>query len=168
MSGSCLICRSRNNNNLQVSCTASTATFQTRGPVFHPYMYRLRLPTYSVVSRQCITSSSFANCPTSLSLSSRSATTPQHRLKMNSAESSFKPDAAGADPKQLGYIPHLKLNDGEEIPMVSPPPPPGCPALNSSVTNECDRSRMGSARRTSKRVAPTPPTPSTRKLSRIL
>ncbi|KAH8770118.1 aldo/keto reductase [Diaporthe sp. PMI_573] len=32
---------------------------------------------------------------------------------------SFKPDAAGTDPKQLGYIPHLKLNDGEEIPMIA-------------------------------------------------
>lgn len=39
---------------------------------------------------------------------------------MNSAGASFKPDATGADPKQLEYIPHLKLNDGEEIPMVSP------------------------------------------------
>lgn len=38
---------------------------------------------------------------------------------MNSAGASFKQDATGADPKQLGYIPHLKLNDGEEIPMVS-------------------------------------------------
>lgn len=87
-------------------------------------MYRLRLPTYSVVSRQ---SSSFATGPPCLSLSSRSATTARHRLEMNSAESSFKPDAAGADPKQLGYIPHLKLNDGEEIPMVRPPPPTKVP-----------------------------------------
>jgi hypothetical protein len=39
---------------------------------------------------------------------------------MNSAAASFKPDAAGADPKQLGYVPYLKLNDGNEIPMVSP------------------------------------------------
>ncbi|POS77839.1 aldehyde reductase 1 [Diaporthe helianthi] len=38
---------------------------------------------------------------------------------MNSAGSSFKPDAAGADPKQLGYIPHLRLGDGQEIPMIA-------------------------------------------------
>ncbi|KAJ0125187.1 ldehyde reductase 1 [Diaporthe amygdali] len=38
---------------------------------------------------------------------------------MNSAGASFKPDATGADPKQLEYIPHLKLNDGEEIPMIA-------------------------------------------------
>lgn len=44
---------------------------------------------------------------------------------MNSEGASFKPDATGADPKQLGYIPHLKLNDGIEIPMVSPTNLPG-------------------------------------------
>lgn len=41
--------------------------------------------------------------------------------KMNSAEASHKADATGADPKQLGYVPSLKLNDGNEIPMVSMP-----------------------------------------------
>lgn len=43
-------------------------------------------------------------------------------VRMNSAEASFTPDATGADPKQLGYLPNLKLNDGHEIPIVSPPP----------------------------------------------
>lgn len=40
--------------------------------------------------------------------------------KMNSTEASFKPDATGADPKQLAYLPDLKLNDGHEIPIVRP------------------------------------------------
>lgn len=35
--------------------------------------------------------------------------------------SAFKPDASGAAPKQMDYIPHLKLNDGNEIPLVSVP-----------------------------------------------
>lgn len=44
---------------------------------------------------------------------------PRRYFKMNSVEASFKPDATGVDPKQLGYLPNLKLNDGHEIPMVS-------------------------------------------------
>lgn len=40
---------------------------------------------------------------------------------MNSAEASHQPDASGAAPKQLGYVPTLKLNDGNEIPMVLKP-----------------------------------------------
>lgn len=38
---------------------------------------------------------------------------------MNSIPSSFTPDASGAAPKQAGHIPFLKLNDGNQIPMVS-------------------------------------------------
>lgn len=38
---------------------------------------------------------------------------------MNSIESSFKPDATGQAPKQMEYIPYLKLNDGHEIPMLA-------------------------------------------------
>ncbi|KAH6645960.1 aldo/keto reductase [Truncatella angustata] len=38
---------------------------------------------------------------------------------MNSATSAFKPDASGVSPKQAGYIPHLKLNDGNDIPMFA-------------------------------------------------
>ncbi|KAI0394955.1 aldo/keto reductase [Xylariaceae sp. FL0594] len=37
---------------------------------------------------------------------------------MNSIAGSFKPDASGASPKQMGHIPSLKLNDGHEIPML--------------------------------------------------
>lgn len=77
-----------------------------------------RLPRYSV-SRQFITPSSCAFLPTCLSLSPRS-TFAARQFNMNSDGASFKPDATGTDPKQLGYIPHLKFNDGEEIPMVSP------------------------------------------------
>lgn len=40
-------------------------------------------------------------------------------IKMNSIGSTFEPDASGASPKQLPYIPSLKLNDGNEIPMVT-------------------------------------------------
>ncbi|GAB1313045.1 Alpha-keto ester reductase [Madurella fahalii] len=37
---------------------------------------------------------------------------------MNSETSGFKPDASGTAPKQLEYIPNLKLSDGNEIPML--------------------------------------------------
>ncbi|KXX81198.1 NADPH-dependent conjugated polyketone reductase C1 [Madurella mycetomatis] len=37
---------------------------------------------------------------------------------MNSETSEFKPDASGTAPKQLEYIPNLKLSDGNEIPML--------------------------------------------------
>ncbi|KAL2136716.1 hypothetical protein VTI74DRAFT_2127 [Chaetomium olivicolor] len=37
---------------------------------------------------------------------------------MNSETSGYKPDASGTAPKQLEYIPHLKLSDGNEIPML--------------------------------------------------
>lgn len=37
---------------------------------------------------------------------------------MNSATSTSAPDASGEPPKQLEYIPNLKLSDGNEIPMV--------------------------------------------------
>lgn len=37
---------------------------------------------------------------------------------MNSIASSYEPDASGKTPKQLEYIPNLKLSDGNEIPMV--------------------------------------------------
>ncbi|KAK4250135.1 NADP-dependent oxidoreductase domain-containing protein [Corynascus novoguineensis] len=37
---------------------------------------------------------------------------------MNSATAGFQPDASGTDPKQSDYIPNLKLNDGNEIPML--------------------------------------------------
>lgn len=133
--------------------------------LFHLFMYRIRLPRY-LVPRQFTTPSSCAIRQTCLSLSSRSTSTAHQRPKMNSAEASFKPDAAGADPKQLGYIPHLKLNDGEEIPMVSPTEVP-CPSVKPLMTNKCDRSPTGSAPQISKRVALTPPAPSTRRLSRI-
>ncbi|KAF6820009.1 NADPH-dependent alpha-keto amide [Colletotrichum sojae] len=39
---------------------------------------------------------------------------------MNSILSTFKPDASGTPPKQVPYIPWLKLNDGNEIPMTVP------------------------------------------------
>ncbi|KAJ8119304.1 hypothetical protein O1611_g10636 [Lasiodiplodia mahajangana] len=38
---------------------------------------------------------------------------------MHSIAASFKPDSSGESPKQLGYIPNLKLNDGYEIPMFA-------------------------------------------------
>lgn len=85
--------------------------------LFHPYMYRL---PRSFVSRQFISPSSCTFRPTCLSLNPRSTFTARHCPNMNSDGASFKPDATGTDPKQLGYIPHLKFNDGEEIPMVSP------------------------------------------------
>lgn len=37
---------------------------------------------------------------------------------MNSVGATYQPDASGTPPKQLSYIPNLKLNDGNEIPMV--------------------------------------------------
>ncbi|KAL1884356.1 hypothetical protein VTK73DRAFT_50 [Phialemonium thermophilum] len=37
---------------------------------------------------------------------------------MNSIGASYKPDATGTDPKQTGSVPSLKLNDGNEIPMI--------------------------------------------------
>ena len=39
---------------------------------------------------------------------------------MNSITSTSEPDASGTPPKQLEYIPSLKLSDGHEIPMVCP------------------------------------------------
>ncbi|KAI0970939.1 aldo/keto reductase [Xylaria arbuscula] len=36
---------------------------------------------------------------------------------MHSITASFRPDASGTGPKQLDYIPNLKLNDGHEIPL---------------------------------------------------
>ncbi|ROW06420.1 hypothetical protein VMCG_04412 [Cytospora schulzeri] len=38
---------------------------------------------------------------------------------MNSIQSSYKPDATGQAPKQMEYIPYMKLNDGHEIPMLA-------------------------------------------------
>ncbi|KAK6068373.1 aldo/keto reductase [Seiridium cupressi] len=38
---------------------------------------------------------------------------------MNSIPSSFTPNASGEAPKQAGYIPLLKLNDGNQIPMFA-------------------------------------------------
>ncbi|KAI1873541.1 hypothetical protein JX265_005163 [Neoarthrinium moseri] len=38
---------------------------------------------------------------------------------MHSVAGHFKPNASGAAPKQMEYLPHLKLNDGNEIPMLS-------------------------------------------------
>jgi diketogulonate reductase-like aldo/keto reductase len=37
---------------------------------------------------------------------------------MNSIGSTFEPDASGTPPKQLPYIPNIKMNDGNEIPML--------------------------------------------------
>jgi hypothetical protein len=37
---------------------------------------------------------------------------------MNSETAVHNPDASGTTPKQSGYIPTLKLSDGNEIPMV--------------------------------------------------
>ncbi|KAK3304412.1 NADP-dependent oxidoreductase domain-containing protein [Chaetomium strumarium] len=37
---------------------------------------------------------------------------------MNSEAAEYKPNASGTAPKQLEYIPHLKLSDGNEIPML--------------------------------------------------
>ncbi|KAK3946312.1 NADPH-dependent conjugated polyketone reductase C1 [Diplogelasinospora grovesii] len=39
-------------------------------------------------------------------------------VNMHSITAAFKPDASGAPPKQLEYIPSLKLSDGHEIPML--------------------------------------------------
>ncbi|KAI1121781.1 aldo/keto reductase [Nemania abortiva] len=41
------------------------------------------------------------------------------KSKMHSIAASFKPDSSGTSPKQLDYIPSLKLNDGYEIPMLA-------------------------------------------------
>ncbi|KAI8623517.1 Aldo/keto reductase [Xylariaceae sp. FL1651] len=38
---------------------------------------------------------------------------------MHSITASFEPDASGPGPKQLGYLPMLKMNDGHEIPMLA-------------------------------------------------
>ncbi|CAJ2511159.1 Uu.00g067840.m01.CDS01 [Anthostomella pinea] len=38
---------------------------------------------------------------------------------MNSMDSTYAPDASGATPKQTGYVPTLKMNDGNEIPMLA-------------------------------------------------
>lgn len=38
---------------------------------------------------------------------------------MNSAASSHQPDASGEAPKQLSYLPYLRMNDGNKIPMLS-------------------------------------------------
>ncbi|KAI0865321.1 aldo/keto reductase [Xylaria cubensis] len=37
---------------------------------------------------------------------------------MHSMAASFKPDSSGTGPKQLEYMPRLKLDDGHEIPML--------------------------------------------------
>ncbi|KAH9893661.1 aldehyde reductase 1 [Xylariomycetidae sp. FL2044] len=38
---------------------------------------------------------------------------------MNSVTGTFRPDATGTSPKQMDYLPNLKLNDGNEIPMLA-------------------------------------------------
>ncbi|KAI0020467.1 aldo/keto reductase [Xylariomycetidae sp. FL0641] len=38
---------------------------------------------------------------------------------MHSMTGVFKPDASGAAPKQMEYIPRMKLNDGNEMPMLA-------------------------------------------------
>lgn len=55
-------------------------------------------------------------------------------VTMNSETSAYKPDASGVGPKQLDYIPDLKLSDGNEIPMVCCDPPPNSPAQTHSLT----------------------------------
>lgn len=47
---------------------------------------------------------------------------------MHSITSAFKANATGDAPKELGYLPTLKLNDGNEIPMVCP-----CPTLTTTT-----------------------------------
>ncbi|KAI9158492.1 NAD/NADP-dependent indole-3-acetaldehyde reductase [Paramyrothecium foliicola] len=42
-----------------------------------------------------------------------------HTSIMNSIGSAYEPDASGTPPKQLPYIPSIKLNDGNEIPMLA-------------------------------------------------
>lgn len=96
----------------------SSLLFHTLPDTAYPLMYRV---SRSQVSRQL--SSSVKRAHRSASCLSA---TPTYRLttrrfsKMNSAEATYKPDASsGAGPKQLGYLPDLKLNDGHEIPMAS-------------------------------------------------
>lgn len=42
---------------------------------------------------------------------------------MNSITAEWQPDASGTAPKQVPYIPSLKLNDDHEIPFVRGSPP---------------------------------------------
>ncbi len=52
---------------------------------------------------------------------------------MNSVPGTFKPAASGDDaPKQLHYLPPLKLSDGNEIPLVRPSGPPVMSDLGES------------------------------------
>lgn len=48
---------------------------------------------------------------------------------MNSITAEWQPDASGTSPKQVPYIPTLKLNDGHEIPFVRLHSRPGLPVL---------------------------------------
>jgi len=67
---------------------------------------------------------------------------------MNSIGSSFQPDASGTAPKQGPFLPTLKLNDGNEIPLVSntamtPSPHYFCPFAMTAPSNHCLRGRLG-------------------------
>ncbi len=72
----------------------------SRVPINHPRpYYRLASPllkpkAYSIVGKQ------------------------SRAIAMNSITADYVPKPAGSDPKQLDYLPSLKLADGNEIPMV--------------------------------------------------
>lgn len=88
--------------------------------------------------------------------------------RMNSSEAAHEPDATGADPKQLGHLPSLKLNDGHELPMAggrpfSPSPNPShlltalAPLPSSPTASAQPISRPGSAATSSTRRSSPPP-----------
>jgi hypothetical protein len=87
-------------------------------PVTHR---RLILTLYGMRSFTCATT---LNTRLRYGLGSRlTSFTVYTPSNMHSIKAAFQPDASGASPKQAVYIPNLKLNDGNDIPMVSIGPP---------------------------------------------
>lgn len=174
MSGRCLVCRSRIKNNLQVSCTVYSIDGNFPNP--RPSVSPLHVPTPAthVLRRlSAVHYYIFVLCNPSDVLATESKighhcpTPPQDelcRIFIQAGCCRCRPQAARLYPSSQAQR-WRRDPDGEPLP---PPHRGACPVLNFWLTSECDRSHMGSARRTSRRGAPMPPPPSTRKSSTIL
>lgn len=97
--------------------TGAAATSAYRAAILSPV--NLKLPTIIDNSRSASSVRHFPRMPLRAKITGFSTSAANNTSNMNSIPSSFQPDASGAGPKQGSHIPFLKLNDGNQIPMVS-------------------------------------------------
>lgn len=98
---------------LRTATAAATSAY--RAAILSPV--NLKLPTIIDNSRSA-SSVHFPRMPLRAKITGFSTSAANNTSNMNSIPSSFQPDASGAGPKQGSHIPFLKLNDGNQIPMV--------------------------------------------------